>query len=79
MQSMKSLAKQQDRLRADAKQKAEKQVQEEAHSMYLLAQQVRNKVGLLANMRMDQQSAPRACSRIMQSSTRTLCGTKFKS
>lgn len=63
MQSKMSLAKQQARLRADAKQQAEEQAQEAAHSMYLLAQQMRSKVGLFANMKMHQQSAPCFCSR----------------
>ena len=58
MQAKNSLAKQQAQLRQDAKQKEPKQIQEEAHSMYLLVQQMRNKVGLLANMKMHQQSAP---------------------
>ena len=79
MQARKSLAKQQAQLRADAKQKAEEQVQEEAHSMYLLVQQMRHKVGLPADMKMHQQSAPRFYSRIMQLTTRTLHATKYKS
>jgi len=79
MQAKKSLAKQQAQLRADAKQKEEEQIQEEAHSMYLLLHQTRKKVRPLANTKRTQQSAPRFYSRIMQSSTTTLQWTKYKS
>lgn len=79
MQARTSLAKQRAQLRQDAKQQQEVQSQEEAHGMYLLVQQMRNKVGLFANMKMHQQSAPDFYSRIMQLTPRTLHGTKFKS
>jgi len=46
--------------------------QEKAHEMYLLYQQMRQKVSLLAHMKVPQQSACLFYSRIMPLTTRTV-------